>query len=93
MEVLFMGKYEIVVEYDRVVYVDEEIEAEDIDMAIEIATSEYNTRTIITVNGKDIEFSDAKKLKIKITSNDGECVNIDYIKGDDRCMMPLKSNY
>lgn len=88
-----MKKYEIVVEYDGVVYVDEEIEAEDIDMALEIATSEYNTGTTITVNGKDIEFSDAEKLKIKMNSNDGEGVNIDYIKGDDRCMMPLKLNY
>lgn len=88
-----MKKFELVVEYDGVVYVDEEIEAEDIDMALEIATSEYNIGTIIIVNGKDIEFSDAEKLKIKMNSNNGECVNIDYIKGDDRCMMPLKSNY
>lgn len=88
-----MKKFELVVEYDGVVYIDEEIESEDIETAVEIATSEYNIGTIIIVNGKDIEFSDAEKLKIKINSNDGECVNIDYIKGDDRCMMPLKSNY
>lgn len=88
-----MGKYEILVKYDKTIYINEEIEAEDIDTAVEIVTSEYNTGAILTVNGKDIEFSDAEKLKIQIISDNGECVNIDYIKGDYRCMMPLKSNY
>lgn len=88
-----MGKYGILVKYDETIYIDEEIEAEDIDTAVEIVTSEYNTGTVLTVNGKDIEFSDAEKLKIQIISDNGKCVNIDYIKGDNRCMMPLKSNY
>ena len=85
-----MKKYGLVVEYNDVVFVDEEIEAEDIDAATEIAVSEYNTGTIMTLNGNDIEFSDAGRLKIKIKGEKNGCVNIDFIKDDGRSMLPTR---
>lgn len=85
-----MKKYGLVVKYNDFVFVDEEIEAEDIDAATEIAASEYNTGTIITLNGNDIEFSEAEKLKIKIKGEKDRCVNIDFIKDDGRSMLTTR---